>query len=148
MGSVEALLPIPTAPLITLHMDSLGVIDIGAGTFSLTASLYDSRLLETIDLSGDMAMYLQVSGQPYFLLSVGGYHPGFEPPSIVPAAMHDLRRMRAAISIASNVSVTIEAYFAVTSNSVQFGSAVYVTPRSRSGRPPTRPRGGSRSTCC
>ena len=47
MGSVEALLPIPSAPLITLHMDSLGVIDIGAGTFSLTASLYDSRLLES-----------------------------------------------------------------------------------------------------
>lgn len=126
MGSVEALLPIPTAPLMTLHMDSLGVIDIGAGTFSLTASLYDSKLLETIDLSGDMAMYLQVSDQPYFLLSVGGYHPGFEPPSIVPAAMHDLRGMRAAISIASNVSVSVEAYFAVTSNSLQFGEAVYV----------------------
>lgn len=126
MGSVEALLPIPTAPLITLHMDSLGVIDVGAGTFSLTASLYDSKLLQVIDLSGDMAMYLQVSGQPYFLLSVGGYHPGFEPPSIVPAAMHDLRRMRAAISIASNVSVSVEAYFAVTSNSVQFGAAVNV----------------------
>jgi hypothetical protein len=126
LGSVEALLPTPTAPLITMHMDSLGVIDIPAGTFSLTASLYDSKLLESIDLSGDMAMYLQVSGQPYFLLSVGGFHPGFEPPSIVPAAMHDLRRMRAAISIASNVDVTVEAYFAVTSNSLQFGAAVYV----------------------
>jgi hypothetical protein len=126
LGSVEALLPTPDAPLITLHMDSLGVIDIGAGTFSLTASLYDSRLLETIDLSGDMAMYLQVAPQPYFLLSVGGFHPGFEPPSIVPASMHDLRRMRAAISVAENVSISVEAYFAVTSNSVQFGAGVYV----------------------
>jgi uncharacterized protein DUF6603 len=125
LGSVEALLPTPDAPLITLHMDSLGVIDIGAGTFSLTASLYDSKLLGTIDLSGDMAMYLQVTGQPYFLLSVGGFHPGFEPPAIVPAAMHDLRRMRAAIDIASNVSISIEAYFAVTSNSLQFGAGVY-----------------------
>jgi hypothetical protein len=126
MGSVEALLPIPTAPLITLHMDSLGVIDIGAGTFSLSASLYDSKLLQTIDLGGDMAMYLQVSGQPYFLLSVGGSHPGFEPPSLVPAAMHDLRRMQASITIASNVTVTVEAYFAVTSNSAQFGASVNV----------------------
>jgi hypothetical protein len=126
MGSVEALLPNPTAPLITLHMDSLGVIDIAAGTFSVVASLYDSKLLETIDLGGDMAMYLQVSGQPYFLLSVGGYHPGFEPPSLVPASMHDLRRMQASIAIASNVTVTVEAYFAVTSNSVQFGSSVNV----------------------
>jgi hypothetical protein len=126
MGSIEALLPTPSAALITLHMDSLGVIDLGAGTFSLTASLYDSRLLESIDLGGDMAMYLQIAEQPYFLLSVGGYHPGFDPPAIVPAAMHDLRRMQASIVIGASVSIAIEAYLAITSNSVQFGSSVNV----------------------
>jgi hypothetical protein len=124
MGSVEALLPVPDAPLLTIHMDSLGVVDLAAGTFSLTASLYDSRLLATIDLGGDMAMYLSTSAQPYFLLSVGGYHPSFHPPSTVPAAMHDLRRMSASINIASVVTVTVEAYFAVTSNTVQFGASV------------------------
>jgi hypothetical protein len=124
MGSVEALLPVPDAPLLTLHMDALGVVDVAAGTFSLTASLYDSRLLGTIDLSGDMAMYLATAGQPYFLLSVGGYHPSFHPPSTVPAAMHDLRRMRASIVIAPIVTVTVETYFAVTSNTVQFGASV------------------------
>jgi hypothetical protein len=126
MGSVEALLPTPDAPLITLHMDSLGVIDLAAGTFALTASLYDSRLLATIDLCGDMATYLQLGDLPYFLLSVGGYHPGFEPPSLVPASFHELQRMQASIAIASTVSITVEAYLAVTSNSVQFGSSVHV----------------------
>ncbi len=124
LGSVEALLPVPDAPLLTLHMDTLGVVDVAAGTFSLTASLYDSHLLSTIDLGGDMAMYLSTSAQPYFLLSVGGYHPSFHPPSTVPAAMHDLRRMSASIVIASVVTVTVEAYFAVTSNTVQFGASV------------------------
>ena len=126
MGSLEALLPVPEAPLLTLHMDSLGVVDVPAGTFALTASLYDSRLLETIDLGGDMAMYLCVAPQPYFLLSVGGYHPSFHPPSLVPAAMHDLRRMSASIVIADPISITIQSYFAVTSNSVQFGASVNV----------------------
>ena len=124
MGSVRALLPDPDAPLLTINMDALGVVDTAGGTFSLTASLYDSRLLATIDLGGDMAMFLSATSQPYFLLSVGGFHPGFEPPCVVPASMHDLRAMWASIDIASNVSVSVEAYFAVTSNSLQFGSAV------------------------
>lgn len=124
MGSVPALLPVPDAPLLTLNMDSLGVVDVSAGTFSLSASLYDSRLLATIDLGGDMAMYLRTSDQPYFLLSVGGYHPSFHPPSTVPPSMHDLRRMSASIAIADVVTVTIQAYFAVTSNSLQFGASV------------------------
>ncbi len=124
MGSVAALLPVPDAPLLTLNMDCLGVVDVAAGTFSLSASLYDSRLLATIDLGGDMAMYLRATDQPYFLLSVGGYHPSFRPPSTVPASMNDLGRMSASIDIADVVTVTIQAYFAVTSNSVQFGSSV------------------------
>jgi hypothetical protein len=126
LGSVAAVLPAPEAPALSLHMDTLGVIDIPGGTFSLLASLYDSQLLETIQLSGDMAMYLQVGAQPYFLLSVGGYHPGFQPPSLVPPAMHDLRRMQASIEIAANLTVSVQTYFAVTSNSVQFGASVNV----------------------
>jgi hypothetical protein len=126
LGSISALLPTPAAPLITLHLDVLGVIDIPAGEMSLVASLYDSRLLATIDLSGDMAMYVRATSQPYFLLSVGGYHPAFQPPSNLPAAMHDLRRMTASIEIASNVAVMIQSYFALTSNTVQFGASVNV----------------------
>jgi hypothetical protein len=124
MGSIEALLPVPEAPLLTLHMDTLGTVDIAAGTLSVLASLYDSNLVDTIDLGGDMALYLSTFTNPYFLMSVGGYHPGFDPPSTVPASMHDLRRMSASIVIDPDVHVAIEAYFAVTSNSVQFGAGV------------------------
>ncbi|MGB5758084.1 MAG: DUF6603 domain-containing protein, partial [Acidimicrobiales bacterium] len=123
LGSISALIPDPDAPLLTLHMDVLGVVDVPGGTVLLMASLYDSRLLATISLSGDMAMYLATGTAPAFLLSVGGYHPSFDP-GHVPAPLHDLRRMQAAIVIASNVNITVEAYFAVTSNTVQFGAAV------------------------
>ncbi len=126
LGSISALLPTPAAPLITLNMDVLGVIDLPAAEISVVASLYDSRLLETISLSGDMAMFVRATGQPYFLLSVGGYHPSFQPPANIPASMHDLRRMTASIAIASNVEVSIRAYFALTSNTVQFGASINV----------------------
>jgi hypothetical protein len=126
LGSIEALLPTPDAPVLVLHMDTLGAIDAPGGTFSLLGSLYDSQLLDVIQLGGDLAVYLQAGAQPYFLLSVGGYHPGFRPPSLVPASMHDLRRMQASIDIASNLSVSVQAYFALTSNSVQFGASVNV----------------------
>ena len=121
LGSLEALLPRPDAPVLELRMDSLGVIDVPGGTVLVTASLYDSRLLGVIELSGDMALYASVITDPFFLLSIGGFHPGYDPPSIVPAAVEDLREMRAEIDLGSAVQATLTAYFAVTSNSVQFG---------------------------
>ena len=126
LGSIKAFLPTPEAALITLQMDVLGVIDLPAGEISIVASLYDSRLLDTIDLSGDMAMFVRATSQPYFLLSVGGYHPAFQPPSNVPSSMHDLRRMTASIAIAGNVEVSIRSYFALTSNTVQFGASINI----------------------
>jgi len=127
LGSLEALLPHPDAPVLELRMDSLGVIDVPGGTVLVTASLYDSRLLGVIELSGDMALYASVITDPFFLLSIGGFHPGYDPPSIVPAAVEDLRELRAEIDLGSAVNATLTAYFAVTSNSVQFGGGFDIT---------------------
>lgn len=124
LGSISAKLPLPAAPLLVLNMDLIGEVDLPGGTMFMAASLYDSTLLGTISLSGDMGMFLSAKGQPYFLLSVGGYHPGFEPPSLVPSSLHNLARMRASVNIGSNVEITITTYFAVTSNTVQYGASV------------------------
>ncbi len=121
LGSISALLPVPEAPVLELQMDALGVVDVPGGTVLVTASLYDSRLLGVIELSGDVALYVSVLADPYFVLSVGGFHPGFEPPSHVPAVLESLREMRADVDVGEGVSAAITAYFAVTSNSVQFG---------------------------
>lgn len=121
LGSLEALLPTPDAPVLELRMDSLGVIDVPGGTVLVTASLYDSRLLGVIELSGDMALYLSVINDPFFLLSIGGFHPGYHPPATVPAVVEDLRRLRAAIDLGSAVTANLTTYFAATSNSIQFG---------------------------
>ncbi len=127
LGTLEALLPHEDAPVLELRMDALGVIDVPGGTLLVTASLYDSRLLGVIELSGDMALYLSVAGQPFFLLSIGGFHPGYQPPAQVPALVEDLRRMRAEIVLGPAVTATLSSYFAATSNSIQFGGSFNIT---------------------
>lgn len=121
LGSIAMALPTPDAPLIEITMDSLGVIDLVDGTVSVTASLYDSRLLGVIELSGDMAFYVATSPQPYFALAIGGWHPAFQPPSILPAVFSDLRRIRAEIALTDSIGITFTAYLALTPNTVQFG---------------------------
>jgi hypothetical protein len=121
MASIEAVLPDRAAPVLELHLDVLGVIDLEGGSLLIVGSLYDSRLLGTIELSGDTALYVSWGADPYFVLSVGGFHPGFTPPAHTPAVLEDLRPMRAEVDRGLGVTAAIEAYVAVTSNTVQFG---------------------------
>jgi hypothetical protein len=121
LASIEAVLPDRDAPVLELHFDVLGVLDLEGGSLLIVGSLYDSRLLGVIELSGDTALYVSWGEDPYFVLSVGGFHPGFTPPAHVPAVLEDLRPMRAEVTIGLGVTAAIEAYFAVTSNTVQFG---------------------------
>jgi hypothetical protein len=131
LGSVSMVLPDEETALVELHMDTLGVIDTSAGVVSITASLYDSTLLRTIHLSGDMAMYARIGDDPYFLLSIGGYNPHFDPPGDLPASVTDLRRMRADVTLSEDVWLGIEAYVAVTSNTLQFGSLAEIEASDR-----------------
>ncbi len=121
LGSVSMALP-ESDPLLSLHMDTLGLIDPSTASVMVVASLYDSSLLGTIMLSGDMATYAVFSGQPYFLMSVGGYHPGFCPPVPLPPAVADLRPFGFEVALADDVWFRLESYVAIASNAFQFGS--------------------------
>lgn len=123
LGSITMVLPDDELALLELHMDTVGAIDVSEQTILVAASLYDSTLLHTISLSGDMAMYARLGDDPYFLLSVGGYHPGFDPPAGLPAAAGDLDRMRVEVTLSEHVWYALEAYVAVTSNTLQFGAS-------------------------
>jgi hypothetical protein len=122
MGSVSIELPEETDALLELNMDVIGTIDLSEGTVMVVAALHDSSLLKTLQLSGGMAMYASFGAHPYFLLSVGGYHPDFQPPAELPAAVTELDRMRVELELSENAWFALEAYFAITSNTLQFGS--------------------------
>lgn len=120
LGVLKALLPEEGESLIELRVNFLGVIDFDKGELSFDASLFDSRLL-AYDLSGDMAVRVRWHASPLFLLSVGGFHPAFQPP---PLNLPALRRLTVQLLAGNNPRLRLETYLAVTSNTVQFGARV------------------------
>jgi hypothetical protein len=99
-------------------MDAIGVLDLDQGTAALDATLHDSRLLRKFPLTGDVAMRLKWRSSPNFALAVGGLHPAFNPPPNFPK----LERIAINLSAGDNPRLRCEAYFALTSNTVQFGA--------------------------
>ena len=119
LGVLKTVLPREELPLLRLQVNFLGAIDFEQGTLSFDATLYDSRLL-TFSLSGDMAVRLNWGSNPGFILSVGGFHPAFQPP----AGLTNMRRITISLLAEDNPRIRLENYFAVTSNTVQVGSRV------------------------
>lgn len=118
LGVLKIVLPDEAAALILLQVNFVGTLDFDKKMLTFDASLFDSRVL-FITLEGDMAVRLKWGDNPAFLLTVGGFHPQFDPP---PLSLPALRRIAANILNYSWARIRIEGYYAVTSNTVQFGS--------------------------
>lgn len=118
LGRVSALLPRPDNVIVKLNMDAVGVIDFDTGTFALDATLYDSRLSGRFVLTGAMAMRMAWQGSGGFALAVGGLHPKF----VAPAGFPSVARLQLALTNGDNPKLICQSYFAITSNTVQFGA--------------------------
>ena len=123
LGRVRLALP-ADKPILVLNMDIAGSINFGAGTVGLDAQIHDSTLWK-LELTGSMAFRARFKDQPGFLLSVGGFHPAFEPP----ADVGPLARMGMSLRLGKqeNILVSLRSYFALTSNTLQFGAAIEVS---------------------
>ncbi len=121
LGLIDAGLPTTEAALIELHIDVLGTVDFGTKQLSIDGSLYDSHVL-IFALAGDLALRLSWGDDPNFVFSLGGFNPHFNTAGLdVPANMH---RMSVSIGDGDNPRISANAYFAITSNSLQFGANV------------------------
>jgi hypothetical protein len=119
LGEITATIPSPDFALISLHIQVLGTIDFGLSQLAIDGTMYDSYLL-AYQLSGDMALRLNWGDNPSFLFSLGGFNPQFQPPPGVPA----LTRLSVSLGSGSNPRLSASSYFAVTSNTLQFGANV------------------------
>ncbi len=119
LGEIKAALPDQDVALIALNIDVLGTIDFGAQLFSIDGTMYDSYVL-VFSISGDLGMRLSWGDNPNFAFSLGGLNPRFTPPPGFP----QLARCTVAIGDGDNPRLSSNSYFAVTSNSVQFGANV------------------------
>lgn len=121
IGTLGMKLP-ENEPTITLKVAFAGFIDLEKKYLSFDASIYDSKIL-TYSLSGDMAVRLFWGDRSELLLSVGGFHPSYTPPSflLLPAKME---RMTILLFDTKELSLKMMNYFAVTSNTAQFGARI------------------------
>jgi hypothetical protein len=119
LGVLRVAMPGDDAPILNLQVTFLGIIDFEKRQLTFDASLFDSRLL-TFTLTGDMAIRLYWGENSNFLMTAGGFHPAYTPP---PMGLPQLNRL-AIVIFQGQPSLRAEAYFAVTSNTVQFGAKV------------------------
>ena len=120
LGVLKIVLPTEDAAILQLQVNFVGIIDFDNGYLSFDASIYNSHIL-TFTLEGDMALRLNWGNEKAFLMSVGGFHPSFKPP----ASLNVPKLKRLTLTILSpNPNLVLTAYFAVTSNTVQFGARI------------------------
>ena len=118
IGRVAVTLPDPAAPLILIQATVVGVVQLSPDpSISVLASL-DGSNIAGIPVDGDLYFLIRSGDDAAFVFSAGGFHPRFNRPSGVPA----LNRLQLAITPPGFPGLRSETYFAVTSNTVQFGA--------------------------
>ncbi|GAA0418506.1 hypothetical protein Acor_19460 [Acrocarpospora corrugata] len=119
VGVLKVTLPTPDEPLIRLQVNFAGAIEFDRKRLYFFASLFDSRIL-FLTITGEMGLLVAWGDEPDFVVSVGGFHPSFEPP---PLPFPVPRRIMVSILDEDWGRIRITNYFAVTSNTAQFGAA-------------------------
>lgn len=118
-GLIKVRLSDSSEKLLAINANFLGGIQFDKGIF-FDASLFDSKIVG-ISIYGDMALRIYWGGETKgFILSIGGFHPQYKPESGF--NLVDMKRVGMKMDF-DVVNMSLEAYFAITSNTVQFGSA-------------------------
>nr|WP_281723021.1 DUF6603 domain-containing protein [Nitrosomonas nitrosa] len=118
LGVLKIALPAEDAPLIVIQINFAGAIEFDKKRLYFFASMFESRVL-FITIEGEMGLLLAWGDDANFVVSVGGFHPRFNPP---PLPFPSPRRIALDILNTAIYRIRAEGYFAVTSNTVQFGS--------------------------
>lgn len=118
VGVLKVVLPTEEAALLKLQVNFAGAIEFDKKRLYFFAALFDSRIL-FMTLEGEMGLLVAWGDDPEFVLSVGGFHPSFHPP---PLPFPSPKRMVVSILDTDWARIRVTNYFAVTSNTVQFGA--------------------------
>ena len=124
LGVLRVAVPNKDNPIVDLKVNFLGTIDFDKGLLAFDASIYDSFIgygSFKFSFEGDMALRICWGKQPDFLTSVGGFHPAYTPPKHL--ALPTMKRLTLSI-LKDNPRLTLTSYFAITTNTVQFGAGI------------------------
>jgi hypothetical protein len=118
LGILRAALPADDVAILVLQVNFAGVLEFDKQRFYFYATLFDSHVL-FITLSGSMGVLFAYGDDANFVLSVGGFHPQFNPP---PLPFPAPQRISIDLINESFARIHADGYFAVTTNTVQFGT--------------------------
>jgi hypothetical protein len=118
VGVLKIALPEEDAPLIVINVAFIGALEFDKSRVWFFAAMFDSRIL-FMTMEGEMGLLMDFSDHPNFVLSVGGFHPQFNPP---PLPFPSPKRIHIDVLRTAVARITVENYFAITSNTVQFGA--------------------------
>ena len=114
--------------LLRIQLSFTAWYDKSKSLFGFDASLFNSEVLG-VSISGDAALRLRGGNDPYFMMSIGGFHPEFEPPKGLGL---DLNRLELSWKPSTiDIDLSVKMYFALTSNTVQFGTSIDVAFRTK-----------------
>ena len=119
IGKLVLALPDPAVPLVLIQVAFAGLIDPGEPSVLVVASIHGSQILG-MPVTGDVCLLTRGGPDPTFVLSAGGFHPAFPLPRGVPP----LARLGMDLSPLPLIELRSESYFAITSNTVQFGARI------------------------
>ncbi len=118
LGILNLALPAADLPILQLQVNFAGAFEFDKQRLYFFASLFDSHLL-FITIDGQIGVLFSYSDDANFVLTVGGFHPQFNPP---PLPFPSPQRIQLDIINESYARIHCEGYFAVTTNTVQFGT--------------------------
>ncbi|HOY06575.1 MAG TPA: hypothetical protein PLO67_14305 [Saprospiraceae bacterium] len=104
---------------LNLQCNFLAIFDFEKQFIRLDAVLFNSTICG-LKLDGDLALRIRYNSNPDFVLSIGGFHPDFQPPALeLPA---EIKRLQIILR-SGNPSIVVSAYVAITANTFQIGVA-------------------------
>jgi hypothetical protein len=118
LGDLELVLPDQDAAILKLQVNFAGALEFSKSRLYFFASLYDSHLL-FITIQGEMGLLIAWGDDANFVVTVGGFHPQFNPP---PLPFPSPERVQLDLINESFARIRAMSYFAVTSNTAQFGT--------------------------
>jgi len=123
-GSLRVMIGVnPEIAVVFLRLDFIGGIDFTTSLIYFDAALVNSHVMQVFRLTGGAALRINYGANGFFLLTIGGFHPSFNP-----GTLQLPRVARAGAYLSVNVGVSywlrMEGYFAVTPNTLQLGAKV------------------------
>ena len=118
LGVLTVAIPADDVAVIQLKVLFIGAVEFDKQRLYFFATLFDSRVV-FLTIDGEMGLLVNWGDDANFVASVGGFNPRFSPP---PLPFPQPKRIQLSLLSSSAARVNVDGYFAVTSNTVQFGA--------------------------